>query len=272
MIEIGIIKKVLTENFGLPVEAKLQGNNCIVISPTGINPNSAFSVEIIPGWRRIQASFKLGNYSRSLITSMSKSREDQKVVFTAFSESIIHNGGEIDFQINHQKFDPLNFKNWPSEWNNFHIRFNKIGVIIEDENSIRMDEVLPWIMRFWGMIQALLPVEDLESEGQEEGDMFYRKIKSYERSRLNRVACIEYHGNRCVVCNIDFGEFYGPLGDGFIHIHHIVPISQMNGSYIINPREDLVPVCPNCHAMLHRNKENCLSVEYLKNELKRKIK
>jgi 5-methylcytosine-specific restriction protein A len=45
---------------------------------------------------------------------------------------------------------------------------------------------------------------------------------------------------------------YGDLGKGFIHVHHIVPISEIGTSYKVDPIKDLVPVCPNCHSMMHR--------------------
>jgi len=37
-----------------------------------------------------------------------------------------------------------------------------------------------------------------------------------------------------------------------IHVHHIVPVSQMQSSYQLNPIKDLVPLCPNCHNIVHR--------------------
>ncbi|HHO0788469.1 HNH endonuclease [Aeromonas allosaccharophila] len=51
---------------------------------------------------------------------------------------------------------------------------------------------------------------------------------------------------------IDFGEKYGELGKGFIHVHHMMPLSEIGEEYVVDPIKDLIPVCPNCHAMLHR--------------------
>jgi len=70
-------------------------------------------------------------------------------------------------------------------------------------------------------------------------------------------------GTRCVVCNFDFAETYGPeLGDGFIHVHDLKPLAEIGEAYVLNPEEDLRPVCPNCHAMLHRV-QPALSIESL---------
>ncbi|WP_420822966.1 HNH endonuclease [Vibrio variabilis] len=54
------------------------------------------------------------------------------------------------------------------------------------------------------------------------------------------------------MCNINFGEVYGDIGAGFIHVHHVTPLSKIKQEYTVDPVKDLVPVCPNCHAMLHQ--------------------
>ena len=79
-------------------------------------------------------------------------------------------------------------------------------------------------------------------------------VNSYERNPLARAKCIEYYGAQCVVCNFDFGKKYGDIGQGFIHVHHLTQLSDIKGGYEVNPIKDLRPVCPNCHAMLHRKK------------------
>jgi 5-methylcytosine-specific restriction protein A len=100
----------------------------------------------------------------------------------------------------------------------------------------------------------LPPLEqaDLQETGEAEGAFSYSIVKQYERSRMNRAACIEIHGTDCSICGFNFGARFGKDGEGLIHIHHVVPVSLMNGSYRLDPGKDLIPVCPNCHAMLHR--------------------
>ncbi|MEM7667031.1 MAG: HNH endonuclease [Pseudomonadota bacterium] len=79
-------------------------------------------------------------------------------------------------------------------------------------------------------------------------------VNRYERSADARRKCIEAHGTSCVVCGFNFLDFYGDVGAGFIHVHHLVMLSEIDKSYKVNPIEDLTPVCPNCHAMSHRRK------------------
>lgn len=79
-------------------------------------------------------------------------------------------------------------------------------------------------------------------------------VNSYERNQLARQECIEHFGLNCQVCNFNFEEKFGELGQNFIHVHHLLDISIIGKEYSVNPKTDLIPVCPNCHAMLHKKK------------------
>lgn len=92
-------------------------------------------------------------------------------------------------------------------------------------------------------------------------------VNRYERDPAARGACIAIHGTRCKACGLDMRRTYGELAEGFIHVHHVVPLSSIRSGYKVDPENDLVPVCPNCHAMLHRRKPP-LDVEQLKAILK----
>jgi hypothetical protein len=90
-----------------------------------------------------------------------------------------------------------------------------------------------------------LPTERLFSEGAVRQIL----VNAYERSADARKACIAHHGVICKVCSINFSTCYGEIG--FIHVHHLRMISGVGSDYIVDPVRDLIPVCPNCHAMLH---------------------
>lgn len=77
-----------------------------------------------------------------------------------------------------------------------------------------------------------------------------------ERNSRARAACIAHYGTNCCICDFDFEESYGELGKEFIHVHHLKSISASAGKHTVCPKEDLRPVCPNCHAMIHRFGEN----------------
>jgi 5-methylcytosine-specific restriction protein A len=99
---------------------------------------------------------------------------------------------------------------------------------------------------------SVLAEEISTPEKYAEGAKVSVTINAYERSAAARKACIKHHGTNCAVCEFDFREVYGVIGEGFIHVHHIVPIGSIGEKYEIDPVRDLVPVCPNCHAMIHK--------------------
>lgn len=88
-------------------------------------------------------------------------------------------------------------------------------------------------------------------------------VNVFERNPIARKKCIDFYGAVCKICDFDFEKVYGPIGKGFIHVHHIVDISSIGSEYELNPIIDLTPVCPNCHAMLHKRKPS-----YSVNEIK----
>ncbi|RYZ91754.1 MAG: HNH endonuclease [Proteobacteria bacterium] len=79
-------------------------------------------------------------------------------------------------------------------------------------------------------------------------------VNAYERNSAARAACLAHYGYTCSVCSFDFGKVYGPTGKDFIHVHHLKEISSIAEEYEVDPIHDLRPVCPNCHAMLHKRK------------------
>jgi len=109
----------------------------------------------------------------------------------------------------------------------------------------------------------MLPEQVRSRENHCEGALKRITINAYERNQKARTSCVKHYGPTCQVCGFDFEKNYGEIGIGFIHVHHIIPISEIADKYEINPIEDLRPVCPNCHAMLHR-KDPPFTVQELK--------
>jgi len=103
--------------------------------------------------------------------------------------------------------------------------------------------------------------EETDCEPVYEGTIKYYYSKVYERNPENRRRAIEIHGLQCLGCGFDFEQFYGDRGAGFIEIHHATPLSNIGEKIEINPATDLVPVCSNCHRIIHRDKQNVLTVE-----------
>lgn len=101
---------------------------------------------------------------------------------------------------------------------------------------------------------------DLRTEGRK--TVYY--TTKYERSQKNREAAIRIHGTKCMICGFDFEAKYGELGKGYIEVHHIKPLFELDEEVTINPEKDLICVCANCHRMLHRFKSYIVTPEELK--------
>lgn len=99
------------------------------------------------------------------------------------------------------------------------------------------------------------PDEVVEGTEYVEGATKQVSVNAYERSSEARLECISHYGTSCYVCGFDFSKAYGSdLGADFIHVHHIIDIASIRKEYIVNPIQDMRPLCPNCHAMVHKRK------------------
>jgi hypothetical protein len=89
----------------------------------------------------------------------------------------------------------------------------------------------------------------------------------YERNPTARRQCLDHYGTDCSGCGISFGKIYGESAEGYIHVHHVKGVSSRGGKYVVDPVKDLRPICPNCHAVVHRQSPP-LTIMKLKNMLK----
>lgn len=96
--------------------------------------------------------------------------------------------------------------------------------------------------------------EELTEEKLYEGSMYEVIVNAYERNGKAKRLCLEHHGRICKACGFDFGKRYGPEADGIIHVHHLKSLSEIEEEYEVDPVNDLIPVCPNCHAVIHSRK------------------
>ena len=112
------------------------------------------------------------------------------------------------------------------------------------------------IKYFWEAVGLpIIDVHDLAFSSKE-GAIKLTLHKVRERNQNLRRKAIEYflesNGKLyCEVCRFSFEDTYGDLGEGFIEVHHLRPISEYeeNDTTLIG---ELRLVCSNCHRMIHR--------------------
>lgn len=127
-------------------------------------------------------------------------------------------------------------------------RLQGSGVRVPDDAVDALESL--WLAHAAG-INALEP-GDFPVGTYSEGDVTRVEVSRYERDPAARAACIARHGTSCVACGFNFGATYGPLGEGFIHVHHLRELSTLGPGYKIDPVTEMRPLCPNCHAMAHQ--------------------
>lgn len=115
-----------------------------------------------------------------------------------------------------------------------------------------------------------------EDETVSEGRVSQVAAQRRDRSKRLRSTALELfsdaHGRcACKACGFDFYSTYGERGDGYIEIHHIKPIftyeDEDTDQAISAALTNLVPLCSNCHRMIHRKRDDIWSIEELKDAL-----
>src|SRR5207244_1964616 len=118
------------------------------------------------------------------------------------------------------------------------------------------DDIAAALLIEWSQLVSADPYvypDDIDTtKTYREGTRRIVVVNTYERNAFARAACVDHYGPQCVVCGFDFGKVYGAVGSGLIHVHHLVPLAEIGDEYELNPIADLRPVCPNCHAIIHR--------------------
>lgn len=121
--------------------------------------------------------------------------------------------------------------------------------------SWRMREpVAQALEEIWGQETRSAPIysDELPNDASYlEGVVHQVQINRYERDPQARQVCLDYWGYECYVCLMNFEEVYGIESSRGIHVHHLLPISEIKAEYRVDPVHDLRPVCPNCHTALH---------------------
>jgi predicted HNH restriction endonuclease len=162
-----------------------------------------------------------------------------------------------------------NSKSWLGRITNNKLRVSNCSTVIDVSNFYGNVSFLASITEAAQLIDnhistLIFPEEVSQASKYSEGSTKQIYVNVYERNLKARQECLEYYGAKCYVCGFQFARVYGKIGENFIHVHHLKPLSEINQEYEVDPIKDLRPVCPNCHAMLHRRKQT-YTIEQLKN-------
>lgn len=222
-----------------------------------------FTLNILVGWRSIDMDFRPGSFSSDLLRAMGAADPSGRSGFVSVLRSSLEEGAQIALTLNGGDcaFDDPAI--WTTPWQRLTLSMRKGMLPLNDGNADADAELVgSWVSRLSAAVLALLPLEANEAldqtnptetvAGLPEGAKLTVEVNRYERDRRNRAAALAIHGHVCKACDMNMGHQYGVVASGLIEVHHTTPVSQLGQNYIIDPRTDLVPLCPNCHAVAHR--------------------
>ncbi|MBR4344166.1 MAG: HNH endonuclease [Lachnospiraceae bacterium] len=248
------IKEDLQLFYDIPFDVKLKmeyQDPVFTISPYN-ELEELFEVKIYLRQRiRLIVEIEPQKYSASMMESINKADVGKRAVFLQYVELIRRKGAKIEFYINKQPRNVLDEQTWNEAWNSFRIRATQIIDEMTIDN-LELELMIDWSRLAVGLLLSLLEIENKEEKQYFEGRVYQVTQNRYERNPVNRELCLSANGYSCKICGFNFEETYGEIGHEFIHVHHIEMVSSFGGEYCLDPVNDMIPVCPNCHAMLHR--------------------
>lgn len=264
---------LLVEKYGLDLKGesgKDAEGEFIDFRLRDLHPNEGCAIRVRFGWRNVKSTLVPGQWSAELLAEMGLADATKRATFAALAKVAEAEGGQVSLAVNGIKCNALIANEWPDDWKQVQLEIIRRPIVLDTTNRRELEHaILLWGGSLLGMTAALLPLEEVEIgpesnvRGLPEGAKVRIEVNRYERSRLNRAMCISIHGSMCAACSLSMQTKYGELGESYIQVHHVTPVSRMPEGYVVNPITDLVPLCPNCHAMVHR-KDPPLTVEELR--------
>lgn len=258
-LNIALLRKQLEQRFAIALSSgveKFDGGAFSVIRPSDLTVGNGFSIVVARTHRLLEASFKADNFSARLLRSMAEADEHSKKTFLLLLDQARLEGLTVYLAVNGVTVDAL--PNSGETWRKFELDVtSRLGSSTPTVQLVS-EQALVTSSACLSMAMALLSVEEIMadatglSSGMPEGALMAVKVNRYERSPANRAACLAHFGTICQACGFDFLKVYGLLGEGFVEVHHRIPVSMMGPDYFVNPINDLVPLCSNCHSMVHK--------------------
>lgn len=179
----------------------------------------------------------------------------------------IYNGAYV-FDLNSIRvFEPIT----DEEIRKIDQKFNNFSQAKQKLDSNKYEEIMALIDSKSNQVIIPEEISSEEAEKYTEGSKKQIVVNAYERNPKARQACIEIHGTNCIICGFDFGEVYGEDFAGKIHVHHVKPLAEIDDEYEVDPENDLVPVCPNCHMILHSKIGGTFTAHEVKKILENKV-
>lgn len=253
----------VSAEIGLPFSGRRgvgsAGDRQLILVPDGHHAAQTFQIVATLGWRSLEVVVEPGAFSGDLVSEMGNVSAERRLAFREVLDYCVSQGAMVALKVNGSTHSAGDDDLWKPQWKHFSLSVKKGQLPFGSQASSEEDSLtITWVSRVAAALMSLLPVEgeavlapEIEA-GFPEGALVRVSVNRYERDRRNRAAALAIHGYACKACEVVMAERYGMPAADFIEVHHSTPVSQLGSGYIINPRTDLIPLCPNCHAIAHR--------------------
>lgn len=217
----------------------------------GFSGETAFSIALSRTPFEVRAGFIADRFAGRMVRRFSETISKDQAIWKSLVNNATSQGVTISLRIDDQ---PCSVDELPAgSWRSLEIEaVRRVPRRLQgnpfSDWELVAGEVLCFVLSGLG-----LDVDPIGAEvmPREEGRVVAAVGSKYERNPVNRLLCIRHHGMSCWVCDLVFEETYGDLGLDFIEVHHVIPVST-RGFGMVDPVTELVPLCSNCHSMVHR--------------------
>jgi 5-methylcytosine-specific restriction protein A len=223
----------------------------------GLETNNSFSLVMSRSWKTTQIRFQPDNFAGDFVKYLCNQLNVNRNHISEAIEANQSNYSSITLEIDGRAFFGTNKQLSENPSLAFEVETltsessMEFGLLNKQQEAIITFAIT--------LMASVLPIRVVsfrpayEVLGYPEGAFSQVLVNRYERDPRNRRAAIAIHGKSCLACGFNFHQKYGELGEEYIVVHHTVPISQMGNDYVVDPAKDLVTLCANCHAMVHRH-------------------
>lgn len=253
------LARTLSSALSLPITSKSDARTgTTAFRLHGMSRPHGFSVLVTPLLSRVKAELKLDRLAADLLRIIGDSGSEKWLQVAELVRAYESLGATFQVLVNGTMIEALDSNELDEGVQTFTCTGSLMRTSVDDSSS----DVLMVTEALFSFIVCLLPL-DLDQAGttemgsvdfsfNSEGQKYSVLSNRYERSRANRAAAIAVHGRSCAVCQFNFDDNYGDLARGYVEVHHLIPVSSMGAPRPVDPITELVPLCANCHRMVHR--------------------
>jgi hypothetical protein len=255
-VDSASVARLVSDALGLRVKTRRTGNGSeIGIRVAGLDRPNGFEVLLRVQLESVYSELAFDNLARPLVELIDQASDSSWDQFDSQLDALLAAGVRVNVLVNGSDYERSSYPS-VSDISFSARQVNWVGSLVASAASLASSLL--------ALALSLIPLKETplaasEADTSDAGSDAYamegRKYQGiytrYERSRSNRAIAIVVHGTKCAVCQFNFEIAFGDIGAGYVEIHHKTPVHLMLEERVVDPVEELVPLCSNCHRMVH---------------------